>query len=337
MTFSKGNSDLIHSATRILDCIGNKFGVEFKYNACAPAPSAKGGALLQDETIRTAQSAHAVLFASDEQSSLAEAAANKLAAALKLYTAADIARSYPLQANQMSGSGAAQNADYAIVSDASCGNLNLGYRNNKNLGRESFDEERYSELEIERVARIAYEFAETRRRKLTLVHMAHRLATSALWIKIVTDINEDYPFVSVDLMRADEACCNLTLHPSQFDTVLTSASIGGVLRGLAGAVSCGVIPTAYLGETALGMYGVKNIGLSKFENTALPSLEQTASAVGIARAVAMLLRHSLDMQSAADCIELAASQATAQVEHNNIKILSAIETTEIIISNLSSF
>lgn len=84
-----------------------------------------------------------------------------------------------------------------------------GFDTNKAFGREAYDIASYGELEIERTARIAYEIAEKGNRKLLLADRADALATSALWRKIVTDINEDYPFVNTDCKYVEDVLNDL--------------------------------------------------------------------------------------------------------------------------------
>lgn len=87
-----------------------------------------------------------------------------------------------------------------------------GFDTNKTFGREAYDVASYGELEIERTARIAYEIAENGNRKLLLADRADALATSALWRKIVTDINEDYPFVNTNCKYVEEVLHTLLNH-----------------------------------------------------------------------------------------------------------------------------
>lgn len=84
---------------------------------------------------------------------------------------------------------------YCIVQDKNGGIYEgeKGFANNSSFGREAYDVERYSELEIERTARVAYDIANDSRRALTLADKADKLTSSKLWRKIVADINEDYP------------------------------------------------------------------------------------------------------------------------------------------------
>lgn len=138
------------------------------------------------------------------------------------------------------------------VSNAYCeiSKRESGFRNNSTFGREAFDTISCSELEIERVARIAYELAEKERKGLLLVDRADRLETSKLWRKIVADLNEDYPSVAVDAKLCQDAVVN-------FDgirncVVLSSNMIDAILDALA-SKTCPFVG-ALLGDTAQGVY-----------------------------------------------------------------------------------
>lgn len=174
-----------------------------------------------------------------------------------------------------------------------------GFRNNPSFGREAFDTEAYSELEIERVARVAYELAEGRERRLCLVDKANVLCSSRLWRKIVTDINEDYPSVVVETMYVDNAAMQLALNPSRFDVILTSNMFGDILTDLTAALvgSIGVMPSASLGQT--------NVGLYEAIHGSAPDIagKNLANPIGTILSGAMMLRHSFDMDFEARAIE----------------------------------
>lgn len=174
-----------------------------------------------------------------------------------------------------------------------------GFRNNPSFGREAFDTEAYSELEIERVARVAYELAEGRERRLCLVDKANVLCSSRLWRKIVTDINEDYPSVIVETMYVDNAAMQLALNPSRFDVILTSNMFGDILTDLTAALvgSIGVMPSASLGQT--------NVGLYEAIHGSAPDIagKNLANPIGTILSGAMMLRHSFDMDLEAKAIE----------------------------------
>ncbi len=174
-----------------------------------------------------------------------------------------------------------------------------GYRQNPTFGREAFDTEAYSELEIERVARVAYELAEKRSRRLCLVDKANVLCSSRLWRKIVADLNEDYPTVSVSTMYVDNAAMQLALNPSSFDVILTSNMFGDILTDLTAALvgSIGVMPSASLGDTTLGMYEAIHGSAPDIAG------QNKANPIGTILSASMLLRHSFDMEKESTSIE----------------------------------
>ena len=173
-----------------------------------------------------------------------------------------------------------------------------GYRNG-NTGREAYDTESYSEIEIERVSRIAFELAETRRKKVCLVDKANVLTSSKLWRKVVSDINEDYPSVRVDMMYVDNAAMQLALNPSQFDVILTSNMFGDILSDLTAAIvgSIGVMPSASLGATSVGMYEAIH------GSAPLLAGKNIANPIGTILSAAMLLRLSLNLDEEARAVE----------------------------------
>ena len=178
-----------------------------------------------------------------------------------------------------------------------------GYRTGA-FGREAYDTECYGELEIERVARIAFEIAEKRRKKLCLVDKANVLTSSKLWRKVVSDINEDYPSVALEMMYVDNAAMQLALNPSQFDVILTSNMFGDILSDLTAALvgSIGVMPSASLGATSVGMY--------EAIHGSAPSLAglDVANPIATILSAAMMLRLSFDLDAEAAAIERAVEE-----------------------------
>ncbi len=201
---------------------------------------------LSDENIlEKAKSANAVLFfASDKQEELAVDSIRKQ---LGLYA----------QITAFSRRNDDVNHGFCIVQDKNGGIYEgeKGFANNAVFGREAYDVERYSELEIERTARIAYELANDSRRTLTLADKADKLTSSKLWRKIVADVNEDYPFVSVDMQDVAATIDLILSNPTSIDVVVTTALFGDILTQT--AKSClGETPSvSYVCDTPLAMYG----------------------------------------------------------------------------------
>lgn len=108
----------------------------------------------------------------------------------------------------------------------------------------------YSTEEIERIAVRAFEAAQRRKKKLTLIDKANVLATSKLWRKVVQDLSVNYPDVAVDYMYVDNAAMQLLINPSQFDVMLTENMFGDILSDEASVLSgsIGLLPSASVGE-----------------------------------------------------------------------------------------
>lgn len=301
---------------KVLSVIGDKYGNKFELTPYS-LPDITSGELnaCQDSAVCAAKSAHAILFTTGAQYPHQAAVLDRLADSLGLYAKTSYKTAFNTNGNTHR---------IAIVSDTAGGIAESGFRNNQTFGREAYDVMSYSELEIERVARIAYELAECSRRHVTLVDMANKLTTSKLWRKIVTDINEDYPYVSVNMLIANDAVNQLLKSPLQSDIILTPSLLADILGRICEATeNCDsntnerkVMPTAYLGETTLGMYGIN----AQSQNQIL----------GIMLSISMMLRHSLDMCDAAKIIENAVEKLLSEnptaFEINENQIISTILT-----------
>lgn len=149
------------------------------------------------------------------------------------------------------------NHGFCIVQDKNGGIYEgeKSFANNAAFGREAYDVERYSELEIERTARVAYELANDSRRTLTLADKADKLTTSKLWRKIVADVNEDYPFVSVNMQDVLETIDAIISNPTSLDVVVTTALFGDILTQTAKSVANETPSVSYVCDTPLAMYG----------------------------------------------------------------------------------
>lgn len=309
--------EIISSAKAVLGAVGKKFGCQFDFDDCLIGGAAIDavGAPLPDETVQKAKAAHAVLLGAvggdkwDNCPKRPETALLSIRKELRLYANLRPAKIYPCLANEsaLKPETVRRGINLITVRELTGGIYfgDRGYKTNSAFGREAYDTESYSELEIERVARIAYELAQQRSRHVTLVDKANVLTSSKLWRKVVTDINEDYPDVRVDMMYVDNAAMQLALNPSQFDVILTSNMFGDILSDLSAAIvgSIGIMPSASLGETTLGMY--------EAIHGSAPTIagQNIANPTGTVLSAAMLLRHSLDLNAEASAVELAVERA----------------------------
>lgn len=335
--------EIVSSAVRILDRVAERFGHTFvcREGLIGGAAIDAAGTPLPEDTVRAAHAADAVLLGAvggDKWDALPvrpESALLGIRKELGLYANIRPAKLFRAlsSASALKPEIVARGIDLVTVRELTSG-IYFGERGFRTgaTGREAFDTECYSEIEIERVARVAFEIAEKRSRRLCLVDKANVLTSSRLWRNVVADIAEDYPTVALSMMYVDNAAMQLALNPSQFDVVLTSNLFGDILSDLTAAIvgSIGVMPSASLGATTVGMY--------EAIHGSAPTIagQNKANPVGTILSAAMMLRHSFDLEGEASAVEAAvesaldAGKGTADIGGT----LSTTEMTEEILSRL---
>jgi 3-isopropylmalate dehydrogenase len=170
----------------------------------------------------------------------------------------------------------------------------------------AIDTMRYGEPEIERIARVAFELARSRRRKVTSVDKANVLDCSRLWREVVTQVGQQYSDVKLSHMYVDSAAMALVARPADFDVVLTENMFGDILSDQAGAVvgSLGMLGSASVGGA---------VGLYEPVHGSAPDIagQGTANPLGAILSAAMLLRYSFKLETEAACIESAVAAVLA--------------------------
>lgn len=164
----------------------------------------------------------------------------------------------------------------------------------------------YTKGEVERVARVAFEAARGRRKKVTSVDKANVLATGRLWRKTVSDLQErDYPDIALDNVLVDAMAMKLIQHPAAFDVILTENLFGDILSDEASVIagSIGLAPSASIGDGAAGLYEPIHGSAPDIAG------EDKANPAGAILSGAMLFRHSLKHEAAAQAIEHAVEKA----------------------------
>ncbi len=162
--------------------------------------------------------------------------------------------------------------------------------------REGFNTERYSESEIQRVARIAFEIAGKRQGRVCSIDKANVLEATELWREVVTEVATDYPDVSLSHMYVDNAAMQLVREPKQFDVMLTNNMFGDILSDLASMLtgSIGLLPSASLAASRQGLYEPIHGSAPDIAGKNL------ANPLATILSVAMMLRYSLDELDLAD-------------------------------------
>ncbi|MDF5715243.1 MAG: 3-isopropylmalate dehydrogenase [Rhizonema sp. NSF051] len=157
----------------------------------------------------------------------------------------------------------------------------------------------YTESEIERIGRVAFEAARKRQGKLCSVDKANVLEVSQLWRDRITHLSQEFPDVELSHMYVDNAAMQLLRNPKQFDTIVTGNLFGDILSDAAAMLtgSIGMLPSASLGES--------NPGVFEPVHGSAPDIagQDKANPLAQVLSAAMMLRYALNQQNAADYIE----------------------------------
>ena len=173
---------------------------------------------------------------------------------------------------------------------------------------EAFDTMRYSRPEIERIARVAFEAARKRSKRVTSVDKANVLETFQLWKDVVTEVHKDYPDVALDHMYVDNAAMQLVKAPKAFDVIVTGNMFGDILSDEASMLtgSIGMLPSASLNDKKQGLYEPSHGSAPDIAGKGV------ANPLATILSAAMMLRFSLNQPEAADRIETAVKKVLAQ-------------------------
>ena len=252
--------EVTQQSIKVLDAVAARFGHSFQYTHCLMGADAidKTGNPLPDETIEVCLASDAILFGAighpkydnDPTAKVRpEQGLLKLRKSLQLYanirpvsTYASLNHLSPLKSKIL------ESVDMVIFRELT-GGIYFGKKQLNEAGTEAVDECTYNRTEIERISRLAFAYAQGRRKHLTLVDKANVLETSRLWRKVVQELSGEYADVKVDYMFVDNAAMQLMLNPKQFDVIVTENMFGDILSDEASIISgsLGMLPSASVG------------------------------------------------------------------------------------------
>ncbi|OSI09806.1 3-isopropylmalate dehydrogenase [Neisseria zoodegmatis] len=183
-----------------------------------------------------------------------------------------------------------------------------GIRTLENGEREGFNTMKYSESEIRRIAKVSFEAAQKRNKKLCSVDKANVLETTELWKEIFTETAKDYPDVELSHMYVDNAAMQLVRAPKQFDVIATGNIFGDILSDQASMLtgSIGMLPSASLNETGKGLYEPSHGSAPDIAG------QDKANPLATILSLAMLVRYSLNDEAGANRIENAVQTVLEQ-------------------------
>ena len=312
--------EIVGATVEVLKITAGKFGHDFAFNTYLAGGSAldEFGVPLPQETVDGCLASDSVLLGAVggpkwdavPNHMRPEKALLGLRKALGLYTNLRPAAIQPALAEAcvLRPDIAAKGFDLMIVRELT-GGIYFGDRGRNEAGDAAYDTEAYSVMEIERVARRAFETARRRKGHLTSVDKATVLEKSRLWRETVHRLGEtEYPDVRLDDMYVDNAAMQIIRDPSFFDVLVTSNMFGDILSDEASQVtgSIGLLASASLGDSSRGMYEPIHGSAPDIAGKDL------ANPIATVLSAAMMLRYSFDLAEEADYIEKAVADVLSE-------------------------
>ena len=306
--------EIVNEAVKVMETVGQKFGHTFAFEdilmgGCAIDAVGKS---YPDGTAEKCRACDAVLLGavggpkwghSTEAEKRPETALLSIRKDLGLYANLRPAALRPAltDACPLKKETADRGIDLMIVRELT-GGIYFGKRehyNTEDRGEEAADRMAYSEKEIERIGRRAFELARLRRKKVASVDKANVLETSRLWRKVMHRLAEEYADVAYEDVLVDNAAMQLVRDPGQFDVVVTENMFGDILSDEASMItgSIGLLPSASIGDTAPGLYEPIHGSAPDIAG------QDKANPIATILSVAMMFRYSFQLPREAKAIE----------------------------------
>lgn len=309
--------EIVNQAVKVLDKAGEKFGFTVEYDEALLGGCAidATGVPLPDETVAKCKASDSVILGAVGGPKWDSLPGNKrpeagllgIRGALGLFANlrpsvifGPLKSASPIKDEIIGG-----NLDIMIVRELT-GGIYFGERGRKEVDGQpaAWDTEMYTVDEVERIARVAFDLAMKRNKKLTSVDKANVLESSRLWRETVIRVSKDYPEVELNHMYVDNCAMQLVRNPRQFDVIVTSNIFGDILSDEASMIagSIGMLASASLSGGKLGLYEPIHGSAPDIAGQGI------ANPLATILSVAMMLRYSLDRPQAADAIENAVAK-----------------------------
>ena len=340
--------EIVDSAVRVLQVIGEKYGHKFNFTPYLIGGSAidATGEPLPKETVEGCLASDSVLLGAVGGSKWdtlpgnmrPEKALLGIRSAMGLFTNLRPAKLYPALKGDcpLREDIVANGFDIMIVRELT-GGIYFGERGMRDgkYGEEAYDTECYSRMEIERICKVAYETAMKRNKRLISIDKANVLDSSRLWRKIVHEMEAQYPEVECTDMLVDNAAMQLVRNPAQFDVIVTTNMFGDILSDEASQItgSIGMLPSASLGYTTRGLYEPIHGSAPDIAG------KNIANPIATILSASMMLLYSFNLKEESEAIVnavdkvLEAGFRTADLSHG-LPSLSTTDITDKIIENL---
>ncbi len=312
--------EIVREAKLVLSEVANKFGHEFQFTEKLVGGCAidETGSALPEDSLQICRESDAILLGAvggpkwddpnaevrPEQGLLALRKELDLFANLRPVTIHPaLAEASPLKAERLAG------VDILIVRELTSG-IYFGsprFREKTSEGLRAVDTLEYTDAEIRRVVRVAFQVAGDRSQRVTSVDKANVLDSSRLWREVATEVATEFPKIALDHQLVDSAAMRLITQAASFDVIVTGNMFGDILSDEASVLSgsLGLLPSASLGEGSLGIYEPIHGSAPDIAG------KELANPLATILSGAMLLRHSLGLEQEACAIEVAVHQAVA--------------------------
>lgn len=339
-------SEIVPQAENALYAIGDKYGHTFNFQEVLMGGCAvdETGVPLPQETINVCLKSDSVLLGAVggpkwdvlPSEKRPEAGLLHLRSVMGLYANIRPATLFkPLKsACPLRADIAEKGIDMVVVRELT-GGIYFGERGR--CGDVAFDTEKYSAYEVQRIAKVAFDTAMARNKKLTSIDKANVLESSRLWREIVHEAAKEYPEVEVRDMLVDNAAMQLVKDPSQFDVILANNMFGDILSDEAAMItgSIGMLASASLGDTKCGLYEPIHGSAPDIAG------QDKANPIAAILSAAMMLKYSFGLceESAAieNAVEKVLQEGVRTLDINDVhteKIVGTKEMGEMIIRRL---
>ncbi len=315
--------EVVEEAVRVMEAVGEKYGHTFTYTDVLMGGCAIDavGTSYPEGTARLCRACDAVLLGAvggprwghaTQPEKRPENALLSIRRDLKLYANLRPAALRPALADAcpLRRETAERGIDLMIVRELT-GGIYFGKRERyttEDRGEEAADRMAYSEMEIERIGRRAFELARLRRKKVASVDKANVLETSRLWRQTMHRLAGEYPDVAYEDVLVDNAAMQLVRDPGQFDVVVTENMFGDILSDEASMItgSIGLLPSASIGDQAPGLYEPIHGSAPDIAG------QDLANPIATILSVAMMFRYSFHLPEEAAAIEQAVDRVLSQ-------------------------
>lgn len=313
--------EIVAEAVKVLNAVSEKYGFKVEYEEALLGGIAidQRGVPLPEDTVDTCRAADAVLLGAVggwkwdvlPGHLRPEAGLLGIRSALGLYANLRPAKIYPplKAASPLKDEIIGDKLDIIVVRELT-GGIYFGERGRleKDGQKAAYDTEMYTVSEVERIAKVGFETAMKRNKKLCSVDKANVLESSRLWREIVIEVSKSYPEVELSHMYVDNCAMQLVRNPRQFDTIVTSNIFGDILSDEASMISgsIGMLASASLGEGKMGLYEPIHGSAPDIAGKGI------ANPLATILSVSMMLEYSFEEPEAAQAIEQAVSDVLEQ-------------------------